>query len=80
MITVLSESNNELLCSRCGAYFFLGDIHECPFVEPDIRDRFAMAAMAGFISSADRQTRLVGELAEDAYIMADAMMKARNGR
>lgn len=42
--------------------------------EKTLRDEFAMAALTGFIA---RGQGSVEEIAEGSYIMADALMKAR---
>ena len=51
--------------------------------ERTLRDQFAMAALTGWLSSYDKDagfpTGYVGGIAESCYMMADAMLKAREG-
>lgn len=45
--------------------------------DDDLRDLFAMFAMNGIVSMGIHR-EIVDEVAQNAYIMADAMMEARN--
>lgn len=49
------------------------------FIRPNIRDTFAMAALTGAVSTfgIPQSEMAVQELAECAYVLADAMMEAR---
>lgn len=42
-----------------------------------LRDRLAMAAMAGMLANPDSNLSKADLYAEDAYLIADAMMRAR---
>jgi hypothetical protein len=48
-----------------------------PYEGMTLRDYFAAKAMQGFCGNAANQDALPGEIAGGAYLVADAMMKAR---
>ena len=61
------------------AFPIRGGLHEHQFVGASLRDYFAAKAMQGFVSSYPNGvvTRGFAYLADNAYDMADAMLKAR---
>ena len=61
------------------AFPIRGDLHEHQFVGMSLRDYFAAKAMQGFVSSYPNGVvaRGFAYLADNAYDMADAMLKAR---
>ena len=61
------------------AFPIRGGLHEHQFVGASLRDYFAAKAMQGFVSSYQNGAVDCGfeYLADDAYDMADAMLKAR---
>ena len=61
------------------AFPIRGGLHEHQFVGASLRDYFAAKAMQGFVSSYPNGAVDCGlaHLADDAYDMADAMLKAR---
>ena len=61
------------------AYPIRGGLHEHQFIGMSLRDYFAAKAMQGFLSSYQNGAVDCGfeYLADDAYDMADAMLKAR---
>ena len=46
--------------------------------KPTMRDRFAMAALSGCVSN--NNVFFAEEVAKSCYILADAMLKAREGK
>ena len=75
------------ICARCGAEFFHfaldaqpGKITFTPSPEPmpNIRDHFAMAALQGLMAANWKDCPYPTGYAEEAYKMADAMLKARS--
>jgi hypothetical protein len=42
-----------------------------------LRDQFAMAALNGMMGTSEKAWSTIDEVAKAAYVMADAMMKAR---
>ena len=61
------------------AFPIRGGLHEHQFIGMSLRDYFAAKAMQGFLSSYQNGAVDCGlaHLADDAYDMADAMLKAR---
>ena len=61
------------------AFPIRGGLHEHQFIGMSLRDYFAAKAMQGFLSSYQNGAVDCGfeYLADDAYDMADAMLKAR---
>ena len=48
--------------------------------QPTLRDQFAMAALTGILSNSSVQRQPSWELAFDSFLLADAMMDARNAQ
>lgn len=61
------------------AFPIRGGLHEHQFIGMSLRDYFAAKAMQGFVSSYPEGLLTSGfaDIADDAYDMADAMLKAR---
>ena len=62
------------------AFPIRGGLHEHQFIGASLRDYFAAKAMQGFVSSYPEGLLTSGfaaDIADDAYAMADAMLKAR---
>ena len=61
------------------AFPIRGGLHEHQFVGASLRDYFAAKAMQAFLSSYPNGAVYCGlaHIADDAYDMADAMLKAR---
>lgn len=47
--------------------------------ESDLRDMFAIAYLTGIVAQPNINTVNMQEIARTAYLMADAMLDARNG-
>ena len=63
-----------MLCPRCLKVVPLGKPHVCEPDDTSLRDRFAMAALSGNLSSLPVHKK---DIAERVYEIADAMMAAR---
>jgi hypothetical protein len=48
--------------------------------EMDMRDLFALYAMQGLLANPEPSEMTYGQLATQSYIMADLMLKAREGK
>lgn len=78
-----SEENftDKWLCARCGAEFYHLDLQSgnITVMEPmvTLRDQFAMAALKGLMAANWKDCPYPDGYAKEAYMVADAMMKAR---
>jgi hypothetical protein len=79
------EESGGWFCTECGTEFFRfdtqpGKITFTPSPEPmpNIRDHFAMAALQGLMAANWKDCPYPTGYAEEAYKMADAMLKARS--
>jgi hypothetical protein len=67
-ITEMNKASRNIKAGELKEYL-IGD-------QPTLRDQFAMAAMTGYMYS--ESIRRMSELAEQSYLVADAMLKERN--
>ena len=63
-------------CMDCGEIMYSDESHADCQQRPTLRDRFAMAALAGTLANTDIDMDY-GPGAESAYKQADAMLRAR---